>query len=119
MAKVNVAGDAVRIRLESPEDVWFWERRFNVFDFLELFPLEAITEPVPEAHVPPPAEAQLTFETDAGFSFQTDIVRGGYYLRNQTQGTRRWMAAAKPQPGDDIQIERRGPLQYYLSRVGG
>lgn len=117
VAKTIVSGDSVRILLESQEDIWFWERRFNVFDFLELFPAEAITESVPDTHVPPPAQLQLTFETDAGFSFQTDIVRGGFYLRNQTQGTRKWMAAALLKPGDSIEITRLEPTRFRLRKI--
>lgn len=117
MAKTVVQGDKVRIHLETQEDIWFWERRFNVFDFLELFPAEAITEAVPEGHVPSPAEVQLTFETDTGFSFQTDIIRGGFYLRNQTQGTRRWIAAASLKPGDSIEIARLASDTFRVAKI--
>ena len=123
MAQMTKSESAVRILLETAEDVWFWERRFNVFDYLEFFPADAITEAVPETHVPPPvadprqgAAVMLTIETDAGFSFQTDIVRGGYYLRNQTQGTRRWMASRGMKPGDTILITRMGESTYRLSK---
>ena len=117
MAKTTVKGEAVRILLETQEDIWFWERRFNVFDFLEFFPIEAITDPVPNAHVPPPATIQLTIETDCGFSFQTDIIRGGFYLRNQTQGTRKWIATAGLKPGDSIEISRLESARFRLSKV--
>jgi hypothetical protein len=118
MAKTTVQGQAVRVLLETQEDIWFWERRFNVFDFLEFFPIESISDAVPETHVPPPAEVQLTFETDCGFSFQTDIIRGGFYLRNQTQGTRKWMAASSPKPGDSIEIVRLESARFRLSKIG-
>lgn len=117
MAKTVVTGDSARVLLETQEDIWFWERRFNVFDFLELFPAEAITESVPDTHVPPPAQVQITFETDAGFSFQSDIVRGGFYLRNQTQGTRKWMAVALLKPGDTIEIARISQSSFRLSKI--
>ncbi len=117
MAKTVVANDSVRILLESQEDIWFWERRFNVFDFLELFPPDALTEPVPDTHVPAPATTQLTFETDAGFSFHTDIIRGGFYLRNQTQGTRKWIAVSALKPGDSIEIARLDPVKFRLSKI--
>jgi len=119
VARISPDETTARILLETQEDIWFWERRFNVFDFLEFFPAESITEPVPEANVPPPASLQLTFETDAGFSFQTDIIRGGFYLRNQTQGTRKWMAAVKPKPGDTIEITRLRPDLFKLTKIAG
>jgi len=119
MAKTVVQNDTVRILLETQEDVWFWERRFNIFEFLELFPSDAITEPAPASHVPAPADLQLTFETDAGFSFQTDIIRGGFYLRNQTQGTRKWMAATQPKPSDTIEIARVDEMNYRLRKIAG
>jgi len=117
MVKITIQSDSVRILFETQEDIWFWERRFNVFDFLELFPPDAITETVPDTHVPPPASVQLTFETDADFSFQTDIVRGGFYFRNQTQGTRRWIAASSLKPGDSIEIIRIEPTTFRLSKI--
>ncbi len=117
MARIRIDGESAHILMEAQEDVWFWERRFNVFDFLEIFPPEAITEPVPETHVPPPAVMQLTFETDAGFTFQSDIVRGGFYLRNQTQGTRKWMAVAQVKPSDTIEIRRLEPSRYRLRKI--
>jgi hypothetical protein len=119
VAKITLHSDSVRILLESQEDIWFWERRFNVFDFLELFPPDAITEAVPDTHVPPPASVQLSFETDAGFSFQTDIVRGGFYLRNQTQGTRKWVALTPLKPGDSISIAKIESASFRLSRIAG
>ncbi len=117
MTKTVVHGDTVRILLESQEDIWFWERRFNVFDFLELFPQDAITDSVPEGHVPAPATTQIIFETDAGFAFQTDIIRGGFYLRNQTQGTRKWIASAELKPGDSIELARINPSSFRLSKI--
>jgi len=75
MTRIEKGPDSVRIHVETDEDCWFWERRFNVFDFLEIFPPEAIS---PEA----PSGGQgrmLHFETDAGFDFDSDIVRGGFY----------------------------------------
>ena len=119
VVKISFDATTARILLETQEDIWFWERRFNVFDFLELFPAESITESVPESHVPSPANTQLTIETDAGFSFRTDIIRGGFYLRNQTQGTRKWMAAVKPKPGDAIEIVRLRPDQFKLTKIAG
>ena len=114
---MTAQGDSVRILMETQEDVWFWERRFNVFDFLELFPFEAITEPVPDTHVPAPAVSQLTIETDAGFSFDTDIIRGGFYWRNQTQGTRKWMVESAVKPGDAIEITRTGTTTFRLNKI--
>ena len=117
MAKTSIGEGVVSILLESPEDVWFWDRRFNVFDFLELFPAGAITEVVPETHVPAPADLQLTFDTDAGFSFETDIIRGGFYLRNQSHGTRKWMSLAQVKPGDTIEIRRLTENHFSLTKV--
>lgn len=117
MAKILRDESSVRIVIESQDDIWFWERRFNVFDFLELFPPSSITEPVPDGHVPPPAAAMITIDTDAGFSFQTDIIRGGFYLRNQTQGTRKWMTMANVKPGDSIVISRVSDTQFRLTKA--
>lgn len=116
MAIVDRTDQKVCILLENDEDVWFWERRFNVFDFLELFPMTAVTPSVPEGAPPPRAETQLTVTTDAGFSFSTDIIRGGFYWRNQSRGTRKWMADRGISAGDTIVIERTGDNTYSLRK---
>ncbi|MEW5875707.1 MAG: hypothetical protein AB1752_11080 [Candidatus Zixiibacteriota bacterium] len=112
MARIEKQADSVRIHLQTNEDCWFWERRFNVFDFLDIFPAEAIS---PKEQSGSRGQA-LHFETDAGFDFDSDIVRDGFYLRNQAQGTRRWMAAREIRSGDIIVIERLTPDTYRLSR---
>lgn len=116
MTEIRKTDNSVRIRLDSDEDVWFWERRFNVFDFLELFPMEAVS-PAADPDTPPPqAAVQLTVVTDAGFSFETDIVRGGFYWRNQSHGTRKWMTKRGVRAGDTIVIERLADSEYMLRR---
>lgn len=115
MARIKVTEDAVRITLDSREDIWFWERRFNVFDFLEFFPIEAVAESQPEGGMSKRGMI-LNFATDAGFEFTSDIVRDGFFLRNQSHGTRRWMNEAKPQPGDTIVIEKTDVSHYRLCK---
>ncbi|MBD3297570.1 MAG: hypothetical protein GF341_02865 [candidate division Zixibacteria bacterium] len=116
MTDIQQSEHQVRIRLDSDEDVWFWERRFNVFDFLELFPMDAVTPPSEPDEKPPHAPVQLTINTDADFSFETDIVRGGFYWRNQSHGTRKWMAKRHVTAGDSIVIERTGDTVYFLRK---
>ena len=116
MTEIQRSETHVRIRLETDEDVWFWERRFNVFDFLDVFPSESIA-PAAEGDAPSPrAPVQLTVNTDAGFAFETDIVRGGFYLRSQSHGTRKWMSARNIRAGDTIVIERTGGTTFSLSK---
>ena len=117
--KMEKSLSGVRILLESAEDVWFWERRFNVFDFLELFPPDAVSSPAPEGQNSSAAAVTLTFDTDTGFSFETDIVRGGFYLRNQSQGTRKWMATQEVTVGDTIELSRIDDTHYHLRKIPG
>ena len=116
MSKIDISESTVCIHLESDEDVWFWERRFNVFDFLEIFPATAIAPSAAEDQTPPAASIQLTFETDAGFKFESDIVRDGFFLRNQSHGTRKWMSTREVSAGDTIAIERLDETTYRLSK---
>lgn len=116
MSHVDKTETSVEIHLDSDEDVWFWQRRFNVFDFMEIFPATAIAPAVAEGQTPPVASTPLTFDTDADFQFESDIVRGGFYLRNQSHGTRKWMTARKVSAGDTIVIERTGETTYRLSK---
>ncbi|GAB4326905.1 MAG: hypothetical protein Kow0074_21880 [Candidatus Zixiibacteriota bacterium] len=116
MTDIQKTDTSVRIRLDSDEDVWFWERRFNVFDFLELFPMEAVTPFADSDTTPPRAPVQLTITTDADFTFETDIVRGGFYWRNQSHGTRKWMTKRRVRAGDTIVIERLADTEYLLRK---
>jgi len=111
MAKIETSDTEVRILLESNEDVWFWDRRFNVFDFLD-----AVSAPSEASKI---ADTILHFQTDAGFEFTTDIVRDGFYFRNQSHGTRKWMNEAKPGPGDTIVIARIDEMHYRLYKQPG
>lgn len=118
MAKIETSESQVCILLETQEDVWFWDRRFNLFDCLEFFPSDAISGPTQDG-VTPIAKLSLRFETDAGFDFSSDIVRDGYFLRNQSHGTRKWMNEMKPGPGDSIVITKIDETHYRLTKMSG
>jgi hypothetical protein len=55
-------------------------------------------------------------DTDAGFDFGTDTVRGEFTLRNQAQGTRRWMVQHDIRTGDRITITRIDRMTCQLRR---
>ncbi|MBI3872782.1 MAG: hypothetical protein HY304_06875 [candidate division Zixibacteria bacterium] len=44
-------------------------------------------------------------------------MRGGFYLRNQSQGTRKWMAARNVAAGDAILITRIDERHFQLSKI--
>jgi hypothetical protein len=93
----------------TEENLWFLERYLNVFDFLELFPLDALSSDTGPG-VP------VTFKTDLGFDFETDIDREKMQLRNRSRhkGWIKWITAHGLNLGDRIVIEGSGERVFSL-----
>lgn len=93
----------------TSENLWFIERYLNVFDFVEMFPADAIS--TEEARGIP-----VTFVTDAGFEFSSDIGRENMQLRNRSRhkGWMKWTTTRGLNPGDRIIIEKTGERVYSL-----
>jgi|WetSurMetagenome_2_1015567.scaffolds.fasta_scaffold540927_2 hypothetical protein len=93
----------------TAENLWFLERYLNVFDFANLFPKDAFgdedTRGVP-----------VTFKTEFGFAFETDIDRGKMQIRNRSKykGWLRWSGMAALCAGDRVVIERVSEREYIL-----
>ena len=99
-----------RVEIEiTAENLWFLERNLNVFDFLDLFPLDALS--TGKSHGVP-----LIFKTDLGFEFESDIDRGKMQLRNRSRhkGWTKWTTEHGLNPGDRIIIERTGDRIFSL-----
>jgi hypothetical protein len=87
----------------TEDSLWFLERQLNLFDFLELFPMDAVS----------PAEVggrgiPILLNTDLGFTIESDIDRKKMALRNRSQfdGWMKWTAEKQLQPGDEIVIRK-------------
>lgn len=93
----------------TPDNLWFLERYLNVFDFLGIFPLDAVssgdTRGVPVA-----------FKTDLGYDFESDIDREKMQLRNRSRhrGWMKWTTEHGLNVGDRIIIERTGDRIFSL-----
>ena len=95
--------------LVTEENLWFLKRYLNIFDFLELFPLDAISSESGRG-IP------VKFKTDLGFDFETDIDHEKMQLRNRSrhQGWMKWVATHGTNLGDRIVIERTGERAFSL-----
>ena len=93
----------------TSENHWFLERQLNVFDFLELFPPDAISREDTRG-IP------VTFQTDLAFDFESDIDREKMQLRNRSRhkGWMKWTTEHGLNPGDRIVIERIGERTFSL-----
>jgi hypothetical protein len=93
----------------TAENLWFLERYLNVFDFLELFPLDALSSETGPGVL-------VMFQTDLGFDFETDIDREKMQLRNRSRhkGWIKWITAHGLNLGDRIVIERTGERVFSL-----
>jgi hypothetical protein len=93
----------------TQENVWFLERYLNVFDFVELFPPDAIA---PESGRGVP----VVLKTDLGFAIESDIEHGKLQLRNRSKlrGWTRWTTEHALAVGDRIILEKTGEREYRL-----
>jgi len=101
------------IPIESEQDVWFLEKHFNVFDFLEFFPSSALASKDSKGK-------PVTVLTDLGWSFQTDIEPGTFVLRQKSKskpGTGKWVKESHLSPGDKVGIEKIEEFTYRLFKA--
>lgn len=99
-------------RIEVTEDNhWFLERQLNCFDFLELFPMDAVSPPEVGGRGVP-----IVLKTGFDFDIESDIDRKKMALRNRSQlhGWMRWIKEAEPKPGDTIVITKAGDRKFNL-----
>jgi hypothetical protein len=93
----------------TAENQWFLERYLNVFDFLNLFPPDAVGDAT--THGVP-----IVLETDLGFDIVSDIDSSKMQLRNRSKfyGWTRWIREHGLNLGDRIVIERTGERSFSL-----
>ena len=99
-----------RVEIEvTNENLWFLERYLNVFDFVDLFPADALSTRTSEG-------VAVTFKTDTGFEFESDIDGEKMQLHNRSRhrGWMRWTTEHKLNPGDRILVEKAGDRVYSL-----
>lgn len=101
------------IPVKSDEDVWFLEKQINVFDFLDFFPRSSLAKENKKGEL-------LHFETDLGWSFDTDIESKSFALRQKSKtrpGTGKWVRESDLKPGDKVNIEKLDDYRYRLYKT--
>jgi len=102
----------------TKENIWFLQKQFNVFNFLDFFPEDSIGAASENENKNLPYQVHyLIIKTDAGFSFETDIPKGKFIIRQSAKsrnGTGKWMIDREIKPGDTICLKRTGEYEYYL-----
>ena len=95
----------------TAESLWFLERYLNVFDFLELFFLDTVSNSDGLHGIP------IKLHTDLGFSIESDIDRSKMQLRNRSKlrGWTRFTSEHNLQVGDVIHIEKTGDRDFSVS----
>ncbi|MCB9367447.1 MAG: hypothetical protein H6506_02005 [Calditrichaeota bacterium] len=97
----------------TDENLWFLERYLNVFDFLELFPLDAVSNSDGAPGIP------IRLHTDLGFVIESDVDRSKMQLRNRSKlhGWTRFTSEHNLQAGDTIRIEKTADRDFSLSLI--
>ncbi|MBK6764939.1 MAG: hypothetical protein IPG71_01150 [bacterium] len=97
----------------TDDTLWFLERYLNVFDFLELFPADAVSKTDGSPGMP------VKLMTDLGFSIESDIDREKMQLRNRSKlrGWCRFTSEHGLRVGDTIRLEKTGDRDFSLSLV--
>lgn len=93
----------------TAENLWFLERYLSVFDFVDIFPADALAAEA-ERGVP------VRLYTDRGFVIESDIDRAKMQLRSRSKhrGWMRWTTEHGLRAGDVIIIAQTGPRDYAL-----
>jgi hypothetical protein len=99
--------------LVTEESLWFLERYLNVFDFLELFPLDTVSKADGSPGIP------IKLHTDLGFSIESDVDRSKMQLRNRSKlhGWTRFTSEHNLRVGDTIRIEKTGERDFSVSLI--
>ena len=95
----------------TKDNLWFLERQLNLFDYLELFPMDAVSPPEVGGRGIP-----ILLKTDLGFDIESDIDRKKMALRNRSlfDGWMRWTSEKQLQAGDEILIRRVSDREFEL-----
>ena len=98
--------------LVTGENLWFTERYLSVFDFVELFPADALSDD-DQRGVP------VRMQTDRGFVIETDIDRAKMQIRNRSKlhGWTRFTTEHGLRTGDRIRIEKTGERDFSLQLI--
>ncbi len=99
--------------LVTDENLWFLERYLNVFDFLELFPLDAVSKSDGSPGIP------IKLQTDLGFIIETDIDRSKMQLRNRSKlhGWTRFTTEHTLRVGNLVHLEKLNEREYSLTLI--
>ena len=102
----------------TDENVWFLRKQINLFDILDFFPEDSLGAPAERDNASLSYTVKyLTIDTDAGFSFTTDIPRDKMIFRQSAKtrkGTGKWAEERDLQAGDVVCIERKDTYHYAL-----
>ena len=98
----------------TKDNLWFLERQLNLFDYLELFPMDAVSPPEVGGRGIP-----IILKTDLGFDIESDIDRKKMALRNRSQfdGWMKWTAEKQLKAGDKILIRKTAEREFELSLI--
>lgn len=97
----------------TDENLWFLERYLSVFDFLELFPVDAVSKSDGSPGIP------IKLITGSGFIIESDIDRGKMQLRNRSKlhGWTRFTVQNTLRVGDVIRFEKLSGREFSLTLI--
>lgn len=109
-----------RISVRDEQHLWFLEKGIPVFDILEWFSPQSITDREGNTFRAGLKPKPAIFETDLGWTFSSYIEKGKFLIaeRSQTRpGTFLFLKEAGIKPGDSIQIEKLNEFTFRLCKI--
>ncbi|MCK6602740.1 MAG: hypothetical protein L6Q77_13070 [Bacteroidetes bacterium] len=108
------------ILVRDEQHLWFLEKGIPVFDILEWFSPQSISDKAGNSIKPGLPLHPVTFMTDLGWSFSAAIENGKFLISERSQsrpGTYQFLKAAGVKPGDQIQIEKLDEFTFRLCKI--
>lgn len=111
-----------QLKIKDENQLWFLEKNIPVFDCLEFFEKDSIVDKEGNPMKPGSEPRKNTFETDLGWSFESFIEKGKFYISERSlsrPGTAKFIKESALKIGDSISIEKVEQYKFKLSSQRG
>jgi len=108
------------ILVRDEQHLWFLEKGIPVFDILDWFSPQSISDKEGNSIKSGFPLVPITFETDLGWNFTSSIENGKFLISERSQsrpGTHQFLKEAGVKPGDQIQIEKLNEFTFKLCKI--
>jgi len=111
-----------KLQIKDDNQLWFLEKNISVFDCLEFFEKDSIVDKDGKSLLTESEPIKNIFETDLGWSFESFIEKGKFYISERSasrSGTAKFIKESNFKIGDSLIIEKVEKYKFKLSTQRG